>query len=226
MANPHETNSLSNEKIKSVVLLSGGLDSTVNLFEAMHSLDVVQVLTFDYGQRAAQAEIRVSQKLCRLHKLNHEVIALPFLKKLGSSSLTKDSVDVPLHVALDSNSETQASALKVWVPNRNGIFLNIAAAYAESLDAKFIVPGFNLEEAETFPDNSEAFCEAVDQSLSFSTQNKVTVHCFTAGLVKSQIVKRAKELNVPLHEVWPCYFTGDKPCGQCESCQRFLRALG
>lgn len=212
---------------KSVVLLSAGLDSSVNLWEAARTCQVVLALTFDYGQRAALREISSAQKLCRKLKVPHHVISIPWLKNLGSSSLTHSRQKVPSgsQVKIDSLKASQKSAKSVWVPNRNGMFLNIAAAFAESLGAGYVIPGFNVEEAATFPDNTQAFLSALDKSFSFSTANGVKTHCFTTALNKTQIVKRGQKLELPFQMIWPCYHGGKKWCGQCESCKRSVRAL-
>lgn len=212
---------------RSVVLLSGGLDSTVNLYQAHQEGQVSLALTFDYGQKAARKEIQSAKSLCsRLH-INHEVVSISFLKGWGASSLTSDKTKVPQgeEVSIDDLKISRTSAKAVWVPNRNGVFLNIAAGYAESLGAEWVVPGFNLEEAQTFPDNSKAYMQALDHSFSFSTSNKVKVKCWTVDLNKTDIVQKGIELGVPFQELWPCYLEGEKWCGSCESCQRSLRAL-
>ena len=214
-------------KQKAVVLLSAGLDSSVNLFEALEKMEVVLALTFDYGQKAARREIESAAKICRQLRLTHKVVSLPWFKDFNRSSLLVDSQEVPTGTAvqIDDLKTSKESAKSVWVPNRNGIFLNIAAAFAEALDAGIVVPGFNAEEAVTFPDNSEAFMKKLDQSFSYSTSNQVRVECFTVAMNKIEIVKRGDELQVPWHLTWPCYFSRDKWCGQCESCLRAKRAF-
>lgn len=213
--------------MKSVVLLSSGLDSTVNLYEAKAQIDVVLALTFDYGQRAAPQEIRHARELCAELNIPHKVIELPWFRDFTKSSLVNTAQDVPVNaqVSIDDFETSTQTAKAVWVPNRNGILLNIAAAYAEGLKADWIVPGFNAEEAVTFPDNSEAFLQAATRSLAFSTSNQVQVKCFTTHLNKTAIARRGRELGVRFDLIWPCYFAGAKPCGECESCLRFQRAL-
>lgn len=214
-------------KDKYVVLLSSGLDSTVNLYEAKRQGEVACVLHFQYGQRAAARELERSQKLTRDLGLQLTVVDLSWFSAFTSSSLINKNSLIPgkNEVQIDSHEESLKTAKSVWVPNRNGIFLNVAAGFAESLGASFIVPGFNIEEASTFPDNSKAFLESIDASLSFSTANQVKTKCFTTDLDKPQIMKRALELGVPLKDLWPCYHAEEKWCGECESCQRFHRAL-
>ncbi len=214
-------------KPKSVVLLSAGLDSTVNLYMAMNDTEVIQTVTFDYGQKAAKKEIEKAKVLSDDLKIKHMVIDLPWLKSLGNSSLTSDQHKIPIgkQVSITNLEVSKKTAQSVWVPNRNGIFLNIAAAIAEGLKAQIIVPGFNLEEATTFPDNSYEFIRAIRKTFAFSTQNHVDVQCYTVNLAKKEIVEKAKTLLVPFNKIWPCYFDYEKWCGECESCLRAKRAF-
>jgi 7-cyano-7-deazaguanine synthase len=215
---------------KSIVLLSGGMDSTVNLYAARAHTEVKLALTFNYGQRAFERELRSAKALSEALGVLHRVVDLSFIKDFGGSSLTDNRKDVPTgqRVSIDDMSKSRETAKAVWVPNRNGIFLNVAAGFAESLEVDWIIPGFNIEEASTFPDNSEEFMKSANQSLFYSTSNHVEVRCFTSGLNKTQIVDLGKSLSVDWSLIWPCYFDGasdGKWCGQCESCQRSMRAL-
>lgn len=213
---------------KVVVLLSAGLDSTVNVYEAVkHRHEVVLALTFNYGQRAAAKEIEYSAKLAQHLQIPHKVIDLPWFKDFNRSALLVDSQKVPTgkDVEIDNLEKSNETAKSVWVPNRNGIFLNIAAAFAESLNASSVTPGFNAEEAATFPDNSKEFMEQATKSLYYSTSNHVTVGCYTAHLKKPDIVRLGQGLRIPWEMVWPCYFAGEKWCGECESCLRAKRAF-
>ncbi len=214
-------------KSKSIVLLSAGLDSTVNLWKAKEITDVVLTITFDYGQKAVQKEIECAKKLSNLIGVNHLVVPLPWMSSLGQSALMSQKHHVPTgdNVKIDEQSHSEKTAKAVWVPNRNGLFLNIAATYAESLNANTIIPGFNKEEAATFPDNSLSFIQAINQSFYFSTANHVVVECFTIDQNKSEIVALGQSLKAPFHLMWPCYFGREKWCSQCESCQRSKRAF-
>ncbi len=211
----------------SVILLSSGLDSTVNLYAALKKTEVKLALTFDYGQLAAAKEIERSKELAQLNKVKHLVIPIPWLKDLGSSALTRSSTKLPLgaSVAIDNQQVSAKTAKSVWVPNRNGVFLNIAAAFAESLKASMIIPGFNAEEAATFPDNSYDFIRTVRKTFTYSTSNHVDVQCYTITKNKNEIVKLGQSLKVPFEKLWVCYQSRSKWCGQCESCKRAVRAF-
>ncbi len=215
------------QKSKALVLLSAGLDSSVNLYEANLQLDVVLALTFNYGQKAALQEVAAAKNLAAGLNVPHKVVALPFFADFNKSSLLVASETIPTGADVDIHSLkiSQENAKSVWVPNRNGIFLNIAAGFAEALGVSFVIPGFNAEEAATFPDNTEDYMKALDHSLSFSTANKIKVKCFTSALNKTEIVQRAMKLQMPLEKIWPCYFAGAQWCGQCESCLRSKNAM-
>jgi 7-cyano-7-deazaguanine synthase len=205
--------------MKGVAILSGGLDSTVSLAAATRKMDVVLALTFDYGQRAAKRERDASAKIARHYKVPHRVIAIPWLAGLTGTALVNRKAKLPV------NEMSERSAKAVWVPNRNGVFIEIAAAHAESLGATRLITGFNKEEAVTFPDNSPAYVHAVNKALSFSTANGVRVVSFTGTLEKKGIVNLGRRLDAPLRFIWPCYEGGKRWCGECESCLRSLRAL-
>lgn len=212
---------------KAVVLLSSGLDSTVNAYASVKDFQVCLALTFDYGQKSAKKEIECAKKISQKLGVPHKVLDLHFFKDIGKSSLIEKDQEIPSgdQVSIDDHQVSLKTAKSVWVPNRNGIFLNIAAGFAESLGAECVIPGFNKEEAQTFPDNSVPFLNSVTEALKFSTSNKVRVHCYTSELTKSEIVDFGKKLAVDWKMMWPCYHNFEKWCGQCESCQRSKRAL-
>lgn len=212
---------------KSVVLLSAGLDSTVNLFLAHEKTEVVLALTFDYGQRAALREVDCASQMCKDLNIPHQVVSLGFMKKFGNSSLINEDYQIPTaeKVEIDNLQISKRTAKSVWVPNRNGIFLNIAAGYAEALGAQQIIPGFNIEEATTFPDNTQDFLAAATNAFSYSTANRVQAVCYTTNMNKIQIIEQGMFLKIDWSKIWPCYFSYEKWCGECESCQRAKRAF-
>lgn len=211
---------------KAVVLLSGGLDSSVNLYEAYKNYNIVKVLTFNYGQKAYRQELKSSQLLCKDLKLNHQIIDLDWLCAISSSSLTDQNQEVPNTKQIDIHSVESSleTAKSVWVPNRNGLFLNIAASIAEGLKAQVVIPGFNLEEAQSFPDNSKAFLQACNEVFKISTQNSIEVKCYTIDSNKPEILKRSQQIKLPLSYIWPCYQDKEMWCVDCESCLRFKHA--
>ena len=212
-------------KEKSLVLLSGGLDSSVNLHLAIRKFDVVLALTFDYEQVAAKNEIQVSKRICEKYQIKHEIISLKFFKDISKSGLHSSQIPVQSEISISDLEQSKKSADQVWVPNRNGVFLNVAAAIAEGLDIRYVIPGFNKEEAQTFPDNSENFLSALNDSFYFSTRGKVKVQCLTTQLTKTEIVAEAKRSDFDFSMIWPCYKNLANWCGECESCLRTKNAF-
>ncbi|RKO67203.1 7-cyano-7-deazaguanine synthase QueC [Desulfofundulus salinus] len=213
--------------MKSIVLLSGGLDSTVSMAQALREGQVELCLTMDYGQRAAAREIAAASALAAYYKLAHRVIQLPFLGEVTTTSLVnkEETIPEPAEESLNDPQQATATAAAVWVPNRNGLFINIAACFAEALGCEQVVTGFNREEAATFPDNSLDFLEAINNSLAYSTASGVRVVSYTARLNKAEIVRLGQHLGVPWHLIWSCYYGGQTMCGRCESCRRLGRAM-
>lgn len=214
------------ENQSAVVLLSSGLDSSFNLYKAAREFTVRLALTFNYGQRAAVKEIAAAGRMAADLKVAHKVIDLSWFRDFTKTSLVSGSV-IPSGqaVSIDDREKSLQTAKAVWVPNRNGIFLNIAAGFAEGLGAGMVIPGFNVEEASTFPDNSQGFLDSLDQAFSFSTEGRVKTFCFSTALNKVEIVREGLKLNMPFASLWPCYLAGEKWCGTCESCLRFKRAV-
>src|SRR3989339_949184 len=214
--------------MKSIILLSGGLDSAVSLALALRKgLKVKLDLTFDYGQKSAGQEIRSARFLCRRYHIKHQVFNLKWLGKLAANPLTdrKQSLPHPSSLKIGATRYSEALAKDtsnlVWIPNRNALFINIAASFAEALGYRYIITGFNKEEAVNFPDNSIPFINAVNQTLKYSTlKGNVKVVSFTAKMNKKQMTNQARRLGLPLDKLWSCYEGGKTPCGVCESCLR------
>ena len=116
-----------------VLLLSGGLDSVVSLALLKNEYRDIIARTFNYGQKSFIAEKESSEKIAKYYNLKHEIVHLDWLSNISTSSLNNDN-DVPMLTKSDLNSidVTLNSSKSVWVPNRNGLFVNIAACYAEA----------------------------------------------------------------------------------------------
>lgn len=216
-----------NNTNKSAILLSGGLDSLVSLGVAKEDYNIELAITFDYGQRTVQKEIEASKNITKYYKIDHKIIELPWLQEITNTSLVNKSERLPELKTnqLDDPELTDDSAKRVWVPNRNGIFLNAAAGFADSRELTHIIFGANIEEAATFPDNSETFIKKINASFEYSTLVKPKVIAPLAKLTKTETVKLAVEKKIPLSLLRSCYTDEAFHCGECESCLRLKRAL-
>ena len=206
---------------KSVVLLSGGLDSVVSLGLVREEYNVELALTFDYGQKSAADEIKASEKISEYYSIKHQVIVLDWLKNITGTALVSEK-EVPSGILLDNPEQ---SAKLVWVPNRNGLFLNIAGSFADAQNFTHIIIGANKEEGATFPDNTQDFIDSVNREFEYSTLNRPKVIAPLINSDKNDIVRLALEHGIPLEYVRSCYKGGEKHCGVCESCTRLKNAL-
>lgn len=211
------------DAVSSVVVLSGGLDSLVSLAleRAAHPGQSQALLHFNYGQRSAQQERAAVEAIAAHYGLSLQIIQLDWLKRFLPTGMQPKG---------ETHSGLNGAVKAVWVPNRNGVLLNIAASVAEGLGANRVLFGANLEEAEAgFPDNGEPYWQRLNEALLLSTQNGVRVEAPVGGLRKAEIVAQALALNAPLELVWSCYETGEategKHCSVCASCKLLKAAL-
>jgi 7-cyano-7-deazaguanine synthase len=208
---------------RAVALVSGGLDSTAALAAAgAEGCVPVSALFFDYGQHAARREADAAREIAGYYGLLFERLELPWLARISKSALVAPAAEPP---RWSSNRLDDPAPRAVWVENRNGIFINIAACYAAECGYDAVVVGFNREEAAVFPDNSETFLGRINDALEFGLQRRVRVVCPTLRMTKREIVERALALQIPWELLWSCYRGGDHPCGVCESCLRLKRAV-
>ena len=211
--------------MKAISVFSGGLDCCVAT--SVYDKDYeIHAITFDYGQKAVEEEIKASQKICSEKGWNHEVIKLNFLSKISNSSLTNDDKVIEVTAEdLDDFKKSSVSAQNVWVPARNTIFTSIALGYAESIGAEIIIVGWNSEEGLTFPDNSKKYLEKFNELINVGSPNSVEIKAPCIDLTKEEIVRLGIEVEAPMDMSYSCYVGGKTPCGVCESCMRRKRAF-
>lgn len=212
---------------RSLVLLSGGLDSSMAFVHAVKNTHVAYGLTFDYGQAAAPKEIQAAKAICKHYGTGHQVLKIDFLLDTKNHPFFNNGENLPKlkQEQLDDLKVCHETAKAVWVPNRNGVMLNIAAALAEKDGLDEIFVGFNKEEAATFPDNSSDYLAVLNASLALSTLKQVKVKAPTVQQIKTEIIADLVQSDFPLQHLWSCYQSGETMCGECESCGRLKRAL-
>jgi len=208
---------------KGIILLSSGLDSVISLYLAKEICNIILALTFDYGQRASYDEINTAKKIAETNNIEHKVIKLPFLAEITNNALTNKNKN------LEFKELGQNSMKAVWVPNRNGLFFNIAGAYADALCADYIIYGGNIEEAETFSDNTTEFNEIANKFFKLSTLMHPAILAPCSNMTKTEIVNKGIEKGVDFALIKSCYNaqkdTGKTHCGKCESCKRLYNAI-
>ena len=210
---------------KAISVMSGGLDCTVatSIISKDHE---IHAITFNYGQKALEREVKASKAICNKMKWTHEVIDLPWLANISNSSLnTDEEVPEPSAEDLDDLEKSNETASSVWVPARNTVFTSIALSYAESIGADTIIVGWNGEEGATFPDNSKEYMEKFNELIEEGSPEKIRIEAPLINLNKEEIVELGVECGAPMELSYSCYKGRDKQCGVCESCMRRKRAF-
>lgn len=212
-------------KEKAIAILSGGLDSGVAMSSYVENYEIYAI-TFDYGQKSIEAEIKASKALCDYYGISHKIIDLKWLGEISNSALNSEKdIPKPKENNLDNLDEAKESAKAVWVPGRNTVFTAIGCSYAESIGASKIIVGWDLEEANTFPDNSKEFLNRFNELIKTGSPDNIEVVAPLINLNKDEIVKLGEINNCPMHLTYSCYEGGEIHCGKCESCMRRKRGF-
>ena len=206
---------------KAVCIMSGGMDSTLSAYMMKNDgYDIIGV-HFNYNQRTQEKELECFNNICdELDVKERYILDLDFFEKLGASALTDKTIDVP-------TSGIEKGVPVTYVPFRNGIFLSMAAAIAEKESAEVISIGVVEEDSSGYPDCRDSYIKSMQQSINLGTKDetKIEIHMPLVKLQKSQIVKKAIELKVPLHLTWSCYKDENAACGLCDSCRLRLNGF-
>jgi 7-cyano-7-deazaguanine synthase len=212
---------------KSVVLVSGGLDSATTLAIAKDLHFSVYALTFRYGQRH-ECEIESAKSIAReLGVAEHIVMGIE-LRSFGGSALT-DDIKVPKDRPLATSSE---EIPVTYVPARNTIFLSVALAWAEVLGGDDVFIGVNALDYSGYPDCRPEYIRAFQTMANLATKAGVegkqsfTIHTPLIEMSKSEIIRKGISLGVDFSLTHSCYDPDNSchPCGRCDACR--LRRKG
>lgn len=212
----------------SVVLLSGGIDSTTCLAGAvsLHGAENVIALTIFYGQKH-ERELQSARDIAAHYKVQHMVEDLSAVFKLSDAPLLKDSEnEVPEGDYLEQMREANGM-VKTYVPFRNGLFLSYATAIAYSIGASEVVYGAHADDAagNAYPDCTEDFYMAMRMAIHVGTGEKVVLVAPLQKMNKAQVVETGTAIGAPYHLSWSCYNGGEVACGKCGTCVDRLKAF-
>jgi 7-cyano-7-deazaguanine synthase len=207
---------------RSIVLVSGGMDSCVTAASASSENDEVAFLHVSYGQLTEQRERKAFNDIADFYNVENRLdISIEHLARIGGSSLTDESLNV---TEADLESKEIPSS---YVPFRNANMLSIAVSWAEGIGANSIYIGAVAEDSSGYPDCRPEFYEAFQKVIDTGTKPDTHIEIRTPiiHLSKAEIVKKGIELNAPLHLTWSCYRSEDLACGTCDSCALRLRGF-
>lgn len=202
-----------NTNKKCIVLLSGGLDSTVCLALAQKNGFHPVALTIDYGQRNSY-EVKAARRITQeLGVKKHKILKIN-LRKFGGSALT-DDWEVP--------EEETSDIPPTYVPGRNLIFLSVGVSLAEVEQASSLFIGANVRDYPGYPDCRNDFLKKFEQTANLGTKRstKIKIKTPLLNMKKSKIIAKGKQLGVNLKITSSCYnpLPDGTPCGKCTSCK-------
>ncbi|MCK5236792.1 MAG: 7-cyano-7-deazaguanine synthase QueC [Deltaproteobacteria bacterium] len=205
----------------SVVLLSGGLDSTVTTAIAAEKGELA-LLHVSYGQRTEDRERKSFDDIADFFVAENVLkVNASYFKDIGSSALTDTSIEVP-------EGELEREGVPItYVPFRNANLLCIATSWAEKLGATRVYIGAVEEDSSGYPDCRKSFFEAFNEVVSMGTRPETKIEIVTPliDMKKDEIVRKGLSLGAPLQLSWSCYKDEDLACGRCDSCLLRLRGF-
>jgi 7-cyano-7-deazaguanine synthase len=218
------------ERPKAVLLLSGGLDSTTLLALAASQGYAIHALSVGYGQRHA-SELDAARKIAAQYRVVQHVVSTIDLRAFGGSALTSDE-DVPK----DRDIAASESIPVTYVPARNTIFLSLALAWAEVLDARDIFIGVNALDYSGYPDCRPEFISAFEKMAQLATRAGVEADASEPAMrirtpliemTKREIIELGLSLGVDYSMTTSCYDpdADGRACGRCDACQLRLRGF-
>ncbi len=198
--------------MQSVILISGGLDSTVALHDAVAHGTVVLGISFDYGSKHNACELPCAAWQCGKLGVPHRIVRLDFINELFQSDLLQSGGTIP-----DGHYE-DVSMRRTVVPFRNGIMLAVAAGITESMGAHALVIAAHGGDHAIYPDCRETFLGPMAEAIHNGTYAGVELRRPFVNLRKQDLVRRGRELGVDFSHTWSCYKGGQVHCGRCGTC--------
>jgi len=204
--------------MKSVILFSGGIDSTTALAWAKARSADTHALTFDYGQRH-NVEVRLARWTAKRMGVLQTVLRLD-LAGFGGSALTNPSAALPRY---RKPSDIRRGPPSTYVPFRNGVLIALAASFAEARGFDTVVCGFNIIDSPDYPDTRPEFVRAMEKAVRAGTRAAfggpaIRIAAPFIRMRKSEIIRLGLRLGADYSRAVSCYAGAEEPCGTCASC--------
>ena len=194
----------------SILIYSGGLDSTTLLYEERDRIAVA--VTFGYGNNHAAREQACAEWHCQRLGIEHLVIDLAFMGHHFASSLTAGADAIPTGNYAEENMRSTV------VPFRNGIMLSVACGLAESRGLKRVLMANHGGDHDVYPDCRPGFVRAMDAAMQAGTYDGVALCAPYTALSKADILRRGAQLGIDYAHTYSCYRGGEHHCGTCATC--------
>ncbi len=205
--------------MKTILIYSGGMDSTTLLYKLRAEGDFIQALSFNYGQRHKK-ELKAAAKICKKLGVPHTIIDITAVKSLmEGSALTSNRIKVPEGHYKDKTMRATV------VPNRNMIFLALAIAHAVSLKFDRVAMAVHAGDHAIYPDCRPAFIKAMRVASKTANYKNIAIHTPFLNITKRDIAKIGHKLGVPYALTWTCYKGLRQACGKCGACVERTEAL-
>ena len=201
----------------SVIITSGGMDSTTMLYEYRDQIGLA--ITFDYGSTQNGRERLCAVTHCQRLGIKHIIVRLDFMHRYFKSALLEGPEAIP-----DGNYDDENMKSTV-VPFRNGIMLAIACGIAESNGFRRVMIANHAGDHSIYPDCRAEFIDAMSQAMQAGTYENVEVFAPYTNLSKTEIARHGAALGLDYSETYSCYKGGEHHCGTCGTCTERRQAL-
>ncbi|MFO7540801.1 MAG: 7-cyano-7-deazaguanine synthase QueC [Chloroflexota bacterium] len=208
--------------IDCVAIVSGGLDSVTLLhYLVKEQQRQPAVITFMYGQKHTKEVDFARRQAALLDCRDHLILDLSLLRPLFAHSALIDAETAVPHV-LDVMGDPQPVT---YVPNRNMIFLALAAAYAETHGVSDIFYGAQRHDIYGYWDTTPQFLAQLNQVYGLNRKNPLEIKAPFVTYSKTDLLRKGLQLEVDYGQTWSCYEGQELACGQCPTCAERLKAF-
>lgn len=201
--------------MSSLVLLSGGLDSTCALAMTLAHVPAgtaVKTITFDYGAKHNAMEIAAAKRIAQHFGVENILVNLNFVSNLYKSSLLLSGGPIPEG---QYRSESISSTI---VPFRNAMMISIAVGVAQSMGLDTVLISNHRGDHAVYPDCRSPFISAMERAVLFGTDKKITLQAPFTGFKKKEVVLLGNSAKAPFALTYSCYNGREKHCGKCATC--------
>ena len=204
--------------MKTILIYSGGMDSTTLLYQLLNDKHEVKCLSFNYGQRHLK-ELMCASNICNELRVEWKLVDLTSITDLISSSALTGNTPVP------HGHYEEESMKKTVVPNRNMIMLSIAIGWAENIGFDTVAIANHKGDHHIYPDCRTDFIKHLSDAARVGTYQNITIISPYCEITKGDIAVLGRLYGIDYDRTWTCYEGGESPCGKCGSCTERIEAI-